>query len=82
MSEDPWHAGRRARWKPDDVRLLLIAESAPDDGGNEADRRFFYDDDLTGRDGLFRQVVEVMFDNPELKSRSNPLLRKGPKGGR
>ncbi|HEX4402819.1 MAG TPA: hypothetical protein VHZ98_15975 [Galbitalea sp.] len=68
MSEDPWYAERRARWRPDEVRLLLIAESAPDDGGDEANRRFFYDDNLTGRDGLFRQVVHVLFDNPELKS--------------
>lgn len=68
MSENPWYAERRARWKPERVRLLLIAESAPDDGGNEANRRFFYDDDLTGRDGLFRQVVHVLFDNPELRS--------------
>ena len=68
MSEDPWYAERRARWKPNTVRLLLIAESAPDDGGDIAHRRFFYDDTLTGRDGLFRQVVHVLFGNPELKS--------------
>ena len=70
MHEDPWYAKRRARWKPEKVRLLLIAESAPDDGGDEANRRFFYDDDLTGRDGLFRQVVSVLFESPELKSGS------------
>lgn len=58
-SEDPWYAERRARWKPAKVQLLLIAESAPDDGGDQANRRFFCDDDLSGRDGLFRQVVHV-----------------------
>jgi hypothetical protein len=61
VSEDPWYAERRARWKPDKVRLLLIAESAPDDGGDESSRRFFHNDALTGRDGLFRQVVQVLF---------------------
>jgi hypothetical protein len=65
---------RRALWKPDKVQLLLIAESAPDDGGDEANRRFFYDDRLTSRDGLFRQVVHVLFDNPELKSGSGSKI--------
>ena len=74
MSEDPWYAERRARWKPDKVRLLLIAESAPDDAGDLTNRRFFYDDNLTGRDGLFRQVVYVLFDNPDLKSGSGEKL--------
>lgn len=68
MSEDPWYAERRARWKPEKVHLLLIAESAPDDGGDLANRRYFYDDNLTGRDSLFREVVRALFDNPVLKS--------------
>ena len=58
---------RRARWKSEQVRLLLIAESAPNDGGEEANRRFFYDDALTGRDGLFRQVVQMLFEHPQLE---------------
>lgn len=79
MSEEPWYAERRARWKPDEVCLLLIAESAPDDGDDESNRRFFYDDHLTGRDSLFRQVVHVLFENPSLKSGPNakvPWLAK------
>lgn len=68
MNEDPWYAERRARWRPDRVRLLLVAESAPDDGGDPADRRFFYDTRLTGHDGLFREVVRVLYDNPALVS--------------
>ena len=68
MSEDPWYAERRARWKPDEVRLLLIAESAPDDGGDIANRRFFYDDSLTGKDSLFREVVRALYDDPALAS--------------
>lgn len=68
MSEDPWYSERRARWKPEHVRLLLIAESAPDDGGDIANRRFFYDENLTGKDGLFREVVRALFDNPALVS--------------
>jgi hypothetical protein len=68
MPEDPWYSERRARWKPEHVRLLLIAESAPDDGGDIANRRFFYDDALTGKDGLFREVVRALYDDPPLTS--------------
>lgn len=68
MSEDPWYAERRARWKPDRVRLLLIAESAPDDGGDETSRRFFYDERLTRHDGLFREVVKALYSPNSLKS--------------
>jgi hypothetical protein len=77
--EDPWYTERRARWKPDRVRLLLIAESAPDDGGDLANRRFFYDDALTGKDGLFREAVRALYDNPTLTSGPNtkrPWLEK------
>jgi len=68
MAEDLWYAERRARWKPERVRLLLIAESAPDDGGDLANRRFFYDEALTGKDGLFREVVRMLYGNPPLTS--------------
>ncbi len=77
--EDAWYAGRRSRWKPERVRLLLIAESAPDDGGHIANRRFFYDEHLTGKDGLFREVVRALYDNPALASGPNaktPWLEK------
>jgi len=71
VSEDPWYSERRARWKPDHVMLLLIAESAPDSGGDLANRRFFYDDNLTGKDGLFREVVRALYDSPVLVSGPN-----------
>jgi hypothetical protein len=77
--EDRWYAERRARWKPEHVRLLLIAESAPDDGGDIANRRFFYDEDLTGKDGLFREVVRALYYDPKLESGPNakkPWLEK------
>lgn len=71
MSEDPWYSNRRSGWKPERVRLLLIAESVPDDGGDIAHRRFFYDDNLTGKDGLFREVVRALYGNPPLVSGPN-----------
>ena len=79
MSEDPWYAERRARWKPSHVRLLLIAESAPDDGGEIINRRFFYDGNLSGKDGLFREVVRAIYNDPPLSSGPNakvPWLKK------
>jgi hypothetical protein len=79
LNEDPWYSNRRSRWKPEHVRLMLIAESAPDDGGDIANRRFFYDDNLTGKDGLFREVVRALYGDPTLASSPNakkPWLEK------
>lgn len=71
MSEDRRYAERRSRWQPERVRLLLVAESAPDDGGDIANRRFFYDETLTSKDGLFREVVRALYDDPPLTSGPN-----------
>ncbi|GAA4266189.1 hypothetical protein [Frondihabitans peucedani] len=79
MSEDKWYAERRARWQPDHVRVLLVAESAPDDGGDLGNRRFFYDQKLTSKDGLFREVVRALYGVPLLTSGPNaksPWLAK------
>lgn len=58
--EAPWYSQLRDRWQPEQVELLMIAESAPDDRGDVAGRRFFYADNL-GADNLFRGVVEAMY---------------------
>lgn len=42
----------RNKYRPDDVVLLLIGESAPDPGQKE--KRFFYAPVLTPHDNLFR----------------------------
>lgn len=60
--EEPWYAQLRERWKPEKVRLLLIAESAPDDQGDPSRRRFFYADLLNRHDNLFRSVVLALYD--------------------
>ena len=47
--------------------------------GDVANRRFFYKDNLTGKDGLFREVVRALYDNPPLVSGPNmktPWLEK------
>lgn len=60
VEETTWYSELRARWKPESITLLLIAESAPDDGGDVSNRRFFYADGL-GADNLFRGVVAAMY---------------------
>lgn len=79
MTEDSWYSDRRARWKPEKIRLLLIAESAPDDAGDTTNRRFFYDDDLTSHDGLFREVAKAVFGQSPGKAgpgAKRPWLRR------
>lgn len=39
----------------------MIAESAPADGGDSSQRRFFYAVDRLGPDNLFRGVVQAMY---------------------
>jgi len=55
----PWYEHLRERYRPDRVRLLLVAESAPDPGG--AERRFFYAPVLSAHDNLFRGVVRALY---------------------
>lgn len=58
--EEPWYTQLRSHWKPDHVKLLMIAESAPAVDGDMSDRRFFYSDRL-GPDNLFRGVVQALY---------------------
>jgi hypothetical protein len=70
-NESPWYSQLRDKWRPQKVKLLLIGESAPDDGGLEENRRFFYAEKLTANDALFRSVVHAVFDVPHLDSRTD-----------
>lgn len=66
MLEDSWYQALRQRWKPEKVRLLLIGESPPDDGGDITKRRFFYAEELSGSDLLFRGVADALCDSGKL----------------
>lgn len=66
MLEDSWYQELRQRWKPDKIRLLLIGESPPDDGGDITNRRFFYTEHLSERDLLFRGVADALCDSSKL----------------
>ncbi|MFF1883416.1 hypothetical protein ACFVVC_18330 [Pseudarthrobacter sp. NPDC058196] len=59
--EEPWYSKLRKQWKPERVKLLMIAESAPADGGNAVHRNFFYRSDRLGPDNLFRGVVAATY---------------------
>lgn len=61
-SEDQRMQARKRRqeaalkYRPKDVKLLLVAEAPPAD-----ESRYFYFEDVTTNDWLFRGVVEVLF---------------------
>ena len=48
-------AAAATRWRPGQVRLLLIAEAPPD-----APDRYFYFEQVSEHDGLFRHVAEAL----------------------
>lgn len=60
-AEDAWYQHLRQQWKPRRVRLLLVAESAPDAGAADAERRFFYAPTVSRADNLFRGVVLALY---------------------
>lgn len=70
MDDDPWYETLRHQYKPPTVRVLLVAESVPDPSAG--DRRFFYSDELTGHDNLFRGVALAQYglDASALRSTS------------
>lgn len=71
--EEPWYSQLRKQWKPERVKLLMIAESAPADGGNASNRNFFYRSDRLGPDNLFRGVIAAMYGT------SNQVLKQSGK---
>lgn len=54
-----WYEDLREEYRPPHVRLLLVAESAPDPG--DGNRRFFYAPTLAAADNLFRGVVQGLY---------------------
>jgi hypothetical protein len=59
-----WYERRRVAFRPDTIRLLLIAESPPpvnEKPGSKAERPFFYDRRLSHRDNLLRAVLEGLY---------------------
>jgi hypothetical protein len=53
-----WYEELRERYRPDRLRVLLVAESPPDPGGGE--RRFFYSATLRA-DNLYRGIAKALY---------------------
>ncbi|MGV7586324.1 hypothetical protein PJI74_01150 [Mycobacterium kansasii] len=53
-------AAAAARYRPEKVRLLLVAQAPPD-----ADDRYFYFTDVSTQDSLFRSVARAILPNCE-----------------
>lgn len=53
-----WYEDLRERYRPERLRVLLVAESPPDPGGGE--RRFFYSPELRA-DNLYRGVAQALY---------------------
>lgn len=53
-----WYDELRDEYRPETVRILLVAESPPDPA--DGDRRFFYAPTLT-KDNLYRGVAEALY---------------------
>lgn len=54
-----WYEDLRQRYRPNELRILLIAESPPDPAAG--DRRFFYAPNLAQADNLYRGVAEAVY---------------------
>lgn len=57
-----WYDELRERYRPERLRVLLVAESPPDPGA--AERRFFYSPVLRA-DNLYRGVAQALYDERE-----------------
>ena len=69
------YAATRARYKPDKVEVLLIAESPPSSGG------YFYSETTIGKDHLFRETMKALnfwpVDRPMRRGcDKRPMLKK------
>lgn len=67
-----WYDSLREEYRPDRVRLLLIAESPPDP--HQGDGRFFYAPDLKV-DNLYRSVALALYGHdPTFNERDKPAV--------
>lgn len=65
-------AAAAERYRPEKVRLLLVAQAPPD-----ADDRYFYFPDVATQDSLFRSVARAILPDTELtRENKAPLLEQ------
>lgn len=64
------------KYKPDPIRLLLIGEAPPEDID-----RYFYFQDITSQDALFRYVVRTVLETaPSRTEKTRQLQQLGDQG--
>lgn len=49
----------RKRYKPDEIKFLLVAEAPPKEGSG----RFFYFENVSDKDSLFLETMKVLYPN-------------------
>ena len=64
-----------AKYRPDEVRLLLVAEAPP-----EAADRYFYFDRVDSQDSLFRYVVRALLREEPSRDKAEQLGRLRDRG--
>ncbi len=65
-----------AKYRPSEVRLLLIAEAPPDD-----ESRYFYFEDVRAHDSLFRHVAAAILGwTPDRTEKARALEQLGDRG--
>ena len=72
MDERSWYESLRAEYRPECVRVLLVAESPP--SPTAGTRRFFYSETLTGHDNLFRSVALAAYGMTAADLRAVPKV--------
>jgi hypothetical protein len=73
-----WYEELREKYRPREIKLLLIGESPPDP--RDKDRRFFYSPCLTRYDNLYRGVVAALLPSSDVRDkigRLSELQRRG-----
>jgi hypothetical protein len=66
-----WYEELRERYRPEHLRVLLVAESPPDPGDGE--RRFFYSPELRA-DNLYRGVAQALYGEHEIDILDKPAV--------
>lgn len=85
MKTDPQSSLRRRqraarRYKPDEVKLLLVAESPPRGKPGESER-YFYFENVAKHDSLFLSIAKELLKTDPQRSAKRQLLRELQKRG-
>lgn len=72
----------RERYKPDHIKVLLIAESPPPPADVQSSRQFYYSDRIRTADRLFVNTIKALYDDAvelteaQIEADKEPWLRR------